>query len=179
MFVTAGDATYRSVLDNRIETVQQEYADNMYPLVNAIAVAAPRMMREGGSIVVVSSVAAILSSLGISAYGAAKAALEQYVRFAADELGAHGIRVNAVRPGLTKNGRDSQNLSDENYLRHFRAITPLGAYGLPEDFAPMVSLLLSGETRWITGQVFSIDGGFSLRGHGGGSSVVMTHHTDA
>lgn len=174
VFVVAGDATYKPILENTVDSVQQEYTDNMYPLVNAIAAGAPRMLRGGGSIVAVSSVAAILSSLGISAYGAAKAALEQYVRFAADELGPKGIRVNAVRPGLTRNGRGQEHLTDERYLAHFRAITPLGAYGLPEDFAAMVSLLLSNEARWITGQAFSIDGGFSLRGHGGGSTVVMT-----
>jgi NAD(P)-dependent dehydrogenase (short-subunit alcohol dehydrogenase family) len=174
VFVVAGDATYRPMLENTAATVQQEFTDNMYPLVNAISAAAPRMLRRGGSIVAVSSVAAVLSSIGIGGYGAAKAALEQYVRFAADELGEHGIRVNAVRPGLTRNGRDAGHLDDENYLAHFRTITPLGAYGLPEDFAAMVSLLLSTETRWITGQAFSIDGGFSLRGHGGRSAVVMS-----
>jgi NAD(P)-dependent dehydrogenase (short-subunit alcohol dehydrogenase family) len=174
IYITAGDATYQSILDNTIESVQKEYVDNMYPLVNAIQFGAPKMMKNGGSIVATSSVASILSSLGIAAYGAAKAALEQYVRFASDELGRYQIRVNSVRPGLTKNGRDGQNLEDEAFIGHFRSITPLGDYGLPEDFAPMVSLLLSRETRWITGQNFSIDGGFSLRGHGGASSVVMT-----
>jgi NAD(P)-dependent dehydrogenase (short-subunit alcohol dehydrogenase family) len=177
-FVTAGDANYRPMLENTVQTVQDEFEINMYPLVNLIHFAAPRMMRSGGSIVAVSSVASILSSLGIAAYGAVKAGLDQYVRFAADELGEHGIRVNAVRPGLTKNGREAPELQDEAYLRHFKSITPLGAYGLSEDFAPMVSLLLSRETRWITGQVMSIDGGFSLRGHGGGSAVVMSAQTD-
>jgi NAD(P)-dependent dehydrogenase (short-subunit alcohol dehydrogenase family) len=178
VFITAGDATYRPILENSIETVQQEFVDNMYPLVNAIQFGAPRMMRSGGSIVAISSVASILSSLGIAGYGAAKAALEQYVRFAADELGAYKIRVNAVRPGWTKNGRSGKEMEDSDMLRHFRSITPLGDYGLPEDFAPMVSLLLSSEARWITGQTFSIDGGFSLRGHGGASNIVMEEKSD-
>ncbi len=178
VFVTAGDATYRPMLENTIETVQDEFEINMYPIVNVIHYASPRMMRDGGSIVAVSSVASILSSTGIAGYGAAKAALEQYVRFAADELGEHGIRVNSVRPGLTKNGRDEQYLDDESYLRHFKSITPLGAYGLPEDFAALVGVLLSPEARWITGQNISIDGGFSLRGHGGGAAVVMSTRTE-
>jgi NAD(P)-dependent dehydrogenase (short-subunit alcohol dehydrogenase family) len=175
VFVVAGDATYLAMADNTVETVQKEFVDNMYPLVNAIAHAVPRMRRKGGSIVAVSSVAAVLSSTGIGGYGAAKAALEQYVRFAADELGPLGIRVNAVRPGLTKTAEAGQHL-DERYAAHFRAITPLGAHGLPEDFAGIVSLLLSGESRWITGQCISVDGGFGLRGHGGGAGTVMSTH---
>jgi len=179
IFVPAGGTEdFRLVLDHTVESVVADYVGNVAPLVNAITRGAPRMMRDGGSIVAVSSVASILSSTGISSYGAANAALDQYVRFAADELGAHRIRVNAVRPGLTTNRRDSHHLEDAAFLAHFRAITPLGDYGFPEDFAPMVGLLLSAETRWITGQVFSIDGGFSLRGHGGGATTVSSVLSD-
>ena len=47
-------------------------------------------------------------------------------------------------------------------------MTPLGPYALPEQFGPMVAMLLSSDTSWITGQVFAIDGGLTLRGYGGG-----------
>jgi len=88
-------------------------------------------------------------------------------RSAADELGEHKIRVNAVQPGLTQNGRNAGMLDDGPYTEIFKALTPLGPYGLPEQFAPMVTMLLSEESSWITGQVFAIDGGMTLRAYGG------------
>lgn len=167
IFVTAGGAEYANVLDNRPDTVASQWAANVFPVVNAINAGAARMGRAGGSIVAVSSVAAVQSLPGMSSYGAAKAGLEQYVRTAADELGKLKIRVNAVRPGLTKTGVTGPEIDDPKYIERFTRHTPLGYYGIPDDFAPMVSLLLSSDTSWITGQIFSIDGGLSLRGYGG------------
>jgi NAD(P)-dependent dehydrogenase (short-subunit alcohol dehydrogenase family) len=126
------------------------------------------MMARGGSIVALSSTAGAMSYPKLGAYGAAKAALDHYVRVAADELGPHKIRVNAVRSGFTNSGGSVALIKDEPYVRRFGELTPLGPYGQPEDFGPMVGLLLSPDTSWITGQTFSIDGGLTVRGYAGG-----------
>jgi NAD(P)-dependent dehydrogenase (short-subunit alcohol dehydrogenase family) len=169
IFVVAGLGVYRPMLETGIAFADEMWAINMYPLINAIQCGAPVMIRHGGgSIVALSSVAAAVSAPGMAAYGAAKAAVDHYVRCAADELGKHRVRVNAVRSGYTKTTMTAGVLDDEEWNARFIAATPLGEpYGRAEDFGPMVSLLLSGDARWITGQVFAIDGGMGLRGYAG------------
>ena len=167
IFVVAGGGNFAAVTKNTPQSLAEEWALNLFPLANAIVSAVPRMKAAGGSIVALSSGAGIRTYPGLSAYGACKAGLDHYVRVAADELGQHKIRVNAVQPGLTQNGRNADMIKDGPYTEIFDALTPLGPYGLPEDFGPMVTMLLSSETRWITGQVFAIDGGMTLRAYGG------------
>jgi NAD(P)-dependent dehydrogenase (short-subunit alcohol dehydrogenase family) len=169
VFVVAGGGGFCPVTEVTLEMAAEEYALNVFPLINTINSAVPRMKKAGGAIVALSSTAAVLSYPKTSYYGAAKAGLEHYARVAADELGEHKIRVNVVRSGFTKSGATAPFVDDEQFIRGFQRATPLGEYyGLPEDFGPMVSLLLSPDTRWITGQVFAIDGGLTLRGYGGG-----------
>jgi NAD(P)-dependent dehydrogenase (short-subunit alcohol dehydrogenase family) len=169
VFVVAGGGGFVPVTEITLEWAAQQYALNVFPLINAIKSSVPRMKKAGGSIVALSSAAGAISYPRLAAYGAAKAGLEHYVRVAADELGEFKIRVNSVRPGFTKTGDVNIPIGDKEFLRRFTIATPLGeAYGLPEDFGPMIALLLSPDTRWITGQVFAIDGGLTLRGYGGG-----------
>jgi NAD(P)-dependent dehydrogenase (short-subunit alcohol dehydrogenase family) len=168
VFVVAGGGDFRPIHETTVEYATEEFANNVYPLINTIRSCFPRMKEKGGSIVALSSAAAAITYPGLAAYGAAKAALDHYVRVAADELGQYKIRVNCVRSGFTKSEMAGELIQDEEYVRQFSKITPLGPYGLPEQFGPMVSLLLSKDSSWITGQVFGIDGGLTLRGYGGG-----------
>jgi NAD(P)-dependent dehydrogenase (short-subunit alcohol dehydrogenase family) len=168
IFIPAGYGTYLPLLDHTLDLARNQFEANVFPLMNALQCGVPAMKAKGGSIVAVSSTAAAQTAPGFAAYGSAKAALEYYVRCAANELGPLKIRVNAVRPGLTKTEMTADHIHEEKWLAAMAEITPLGAYGLPEDFAPMVSLLLSPETSWITGQLIAIDGGLCLRGYGKG-----------
>jgi NAD(P)-dependent dehydrogenase (short-subunit alcohol dehydrogenase family) len=168
IFVVAGVGDFANVWETTPEFMREQITGNVGPLVNAIASGFSRMKDDGGSIVAMSSAAALCSYPKLVGYGASKAALDHYVRAAADELGQYKIRINAVRSGFTKSGASAGLLEDEAYVREFERITPLGPYGQAEDFGPMVSLLLSPESSWITGQIVTIDGGLSLRGYGGG-----------
>ena len=79
---------------------------------------------------------------------------------AAKELGPHGIRVNAVAPGLIRTDM-SENLDAEEIDRRTERIA-LGRMGEPDDVADVVTFLCSGQTRYITGQVISVDGGWAI-----------------
>jgi NAD(P)-dependent dehydrogenase (short-subunit alcohol dehydrogenase family) len=168
IFVVAGAGGFMPVQETTPEFMVRQISANVSPLLNAIKSSFSRMKDAGGSIVALSSAAALCSYPMLGAYGAAKAALDHLVRTAADELGRYKIRVNAVRSGFTNSGGSVKLIKDEAYVLGFEKITPLGPYGEAADFGPLVSLLLSSESSWITGQIVAIDGGLTLRGYGGG-----------
>jgi NAD(P)-dependent dehydrogenase (short-subunit alcohol dehydrogenase family) len=118
---------------------------------------------RGGSIVAISSIAGVLTHRYMAAYATSKAALEMLVRSAADELGAAGVRVNAVRPGLVPTDATVPLVHDGATLADYLAQMPLGRVGRPSDVAAAVAFFCRDESSWITGQVLSVDGGHSLR----------------
>jgi NAD(P)-dependent dehydrogenase (short-subunit alcohol dehydrogenase family) len=126
--------------------------------------AARIMARQGGgSMVAISSVAGAVSHRWFGAYGPAKAAIDMLCRVAADELGASGIRVNTVRPGLTRTDLVGMLTGPGPALDDYLACTPLGRIGEPEDVAALVRFLLGPEASWITGENISVDGGHAVR----------------
>jgi len=117
----------------------------------------------GGSIVLMSSNSAAFSNRYLGGYGAAKAAVDYLARVAADELGHLGVRVNSVRPGITRTDGTEFIANTPALLRQFLAQQPLGRLGQPEEVADAIRFLCGSESRWITGQNLTIDGGHSLR----------------
>ncbi len=122
------------------------------------------LMKDGGSVVFISSTSAKIPMDGLGHYSAGKAALEMIVRVAASELGPRGIRVNAVRPGLTKAATTEGYFIHEELTREFLERVPLGRLGVSGDIAPGVRYLAGPESSWVTGQSFAIDGGNEVRG---------------
>ncbi len=126
--------------------------------------AAPAMARAGGgSIIALSSIAGHLTHRQLGAYAVAKAGVEMLVRNAADELGAFGIRVNGVRPGLVPTDASGPLNEHEATRQDYLAQMPLGRTGTVEDVAALVAFLAGPESTWITGQLIGVDGGHSLR----------------
>jgi len=153
-----GEPSFKPMLMKDLNEVRSEFAMNFDTAFLAVRHAAP-LMRPGGSIVCLSSAAVTQAGWGISVYGAAKAAVERFVRAAAFELGGAGIRVNAVRPGLTL---PPERETDPDFLamiEAYKSETPLGRSGRPEDVARAVRFLAGPESGWVTGQTFSADGG--------------------
>lgn len=92
--------------------------------------------------------------------GLAKGAVDGLTLSLAAEL-APKIRVNAIAPSLTRTRLAEGLLSNERVLQALAALHPLGRLGRPEDPAALAAFLLSEEASWITGQIFSVDGGRS------------------
>ena len=119
----------------------------------------------GGSIINISSIAAWeMSTEHGAAYSAAKAGVLALTRVAAAENGAHGVRVNAVAPGLIYNDFLRRIYPEEFFDDYLSRKAVLDRIGRPEDVAGMVSFLASDEASYVTGEVFTVSGGVSARG---------------
>jgi NAD(P)-dependent dehydrogenase (short-subunit alcohol dehydrogenase family) len=122
------------------------------------------MARQGhGSIVAISSIAGGTTHRWFGAYGPAKAGLEMLCMVAADELGASGVRVNTVRPGLTNTELVEAITAPGPVRDDYLDCMPLARVGEPEDVAGLVRFLIGPESAWITGQNIGVDGGHALR----------------
>lgn len=128
---------------------------------------ARRMIADGGggSIVNVSSTASRLARPGIAHYGASKAGLNQLTAVTAVELAPHGIRVNAVLPGVVGTERVYANAaSGAGRLEHESKLAriPLARLAEPAEVVAVILFLLSPEAGYCTGALFTVDGGFTL-----------------
>jgi NAD(P)-dependent dehydrogenase (short-subunit alcohol dehydrogenase family) len=117
----------------------------------------------GGSIVAISSIAASNTHRWFGAYGVTKSGVDHLVALAADELGASNVRVNGIRPGLTRTELVGLVIDDAALSEDYRVSTPLPRVGEVEDVAGLAAFLLGDEATWITGQVINVDGGQMLR----------------
>ncbi len=124
-----------------------------------------RVMKEagGGSIVNIGSIAGSLTHPWMSPYCAAKAGLNMLTRCAADELGEHWIRVNAVEPGVTETPMASALADTEVSRQEYLSLMPISRIGRPADAAALVAFLLSDEASWISGEIVGVNGGHSVR----------------
>jgi NAD(P)-dependent dehydrogenase (short-subunit alcohol dehydrogenase family) len=121
--------------------------------------------KRGGSIVNMSSTASTLARPGIAHSGAAKAGLNQLTRILAVELAPHGIRVNAILPGVIETETVQATLTTPAAIAEMaakQARIPMGRLGTPEEIAELAAFLLSPASSYSTGGLFTADGGFSL-----------------
>ena len=124
-----------------------------------------KKIKKGGSIVFIASLAAGFSIVvSNSVYGAAKAALNNFMKYAALEFAPRKIRVNTINPGMVHTPLTAAgSISDADMEKDMNENYPLKRYGEPEDIAPLVIYLLSDASSWVTGQAIVIDGGRSLK----------------
>ncbi|MFC5141702.1 SDR family NAD(P)-dependent oxidoreductase [Actinomycetospora rhizophila] len=125
--------------------------------------AAERMIAEsvGGSVVNISSINGLAAAPGAGAYTSSKAGVVMLTEHMALEWGAHGIRVNAVAPGLIDAGMSDAIYADPEVRRLRSGRVPLGRLGTAQDVAETVLFLGSEKAAYITGQTLAVDGGIT------------------
>ncbi|MGK2955190.1 MAG: SDR family NAD(P)-dependent oxidoreductase [Solirubrobacterales bacterium] len=115
---------------------------------------------QDGCIVNISSVAAFLSRSGEGPYAVTKAGLHALTRAIAAENGVHGVRCNAVAPGITWTGFTERRREE---FEPEEERTPLGRHATPDDIAEVVAFLVSPAARHITGEIVNVSGGWYMR----------------
>ncbi len=123
----------------------------------------PAMQEKGGSIVNISSIAALTGMAGPGAYTASKGGVSAITRAAAVEFGKMKIRVNAINPGYIMTPMSETHLNNPQVLAHFKGIIPLQDYGTAMDIAQAALFLASDEARYIAGVNLAVDGGTTIQ----------------
>jgi NAD(P)-dependent dehydrogenase (short-subunit alcohol dehydrogenase family) len=146
------EAQYRDVMRANL--------DSAFFMLSAV-IAAARSANQSASLCFVSTIAAQIGIANHEAVAAAKGGLEAMVRSAAATYAANGIRVNAVAPGLMDTPAASKFLSTPTLRDASAKQYPLGSIGTPEEIADVMHWLLSDAAKRVTGQIWTVDGGFT------------------
>jgi NAD(P)-dependent dehydrogenase (short-subunit alcohol dehydrogenase family) len=117
----------------------------------------------GGSIIGMSSGAGAFPHRYLWAYGSAKAGIDMLCKYAADELGRSGVRVNTVQPGIVDDELMAPITAGGPLLEDYLAQMPISRLGTVEDIAAAVRFLAGPESAWISGESLAVDGGHHLR----------------
>ena len=119
------------------------------------------ILKEGSSVVFLSSLAAHAAVGNLSAYAATKGAIDTLVKHFALILGARGVRVNAVAPGVVET--DMSNFAKTDTGREFTlGMQALKRVAQPDDIAGTIAFLASDASRWVSGDTLRVDGGSKL-----------------
>lgn len=146
---TTSKEQYQSVIDASLTTAF------------ATVRSAGKYMKKGGSVVLLSSAAAMEGLANHEAIAAAKAGITGLTISAAATYAGQNLRVNAVAPGLVETPLTSALTANENSRKFSEAMHALGRLGKPGDIARAIVFLLDPANSWITGQVLAVDGGLS------------------
>jgi NAD(P)-dependent dehydrogenase (short-subunit alcohol dehydrogenase family) len=165
LFANAGGSHHLGPFDAAdLDDVRTTIDLNLVGTIICIKHAVPAMRaRGGGSIIGMSSGAGHFPHRWLWAYGASKAGVEEVCRYAAEEFGGDGIRVNVLQPGIVDDELMAPITGGGKLLDHYLANTPLGRIGTVNDVAEAVRFLAGPESSWMTGACLPIDGGHHLR----------------
>lgn len=160
ILVNNAGITYNALFQmSTIDKMQEVFQVNYFaPMVLTQYIVKIMLKNGGGSIVNLSSSAAIDSNPGRGVYGASKAALLCSTKTIAAELGGKGIRANCIAPGITDTDMVSESMSD-SVISETISKTMVKRMGKPLDIANTALFLASDLSSYVTGQVIRVDGG--------------------
>lgn len=157
----AGLAIRNRFVDSTPDEWRSQIDVNLYGALNLCHVTIPHLESGGdGRIIAVVGDSSRVGEAGLSITGASRAAVAVLMKSLARELGRVGITANTVALGMVETAHDPEWLAAnrEKLIKFY----PVRRLGLPEDVAPTITLLASAHSGWITGQVISISGGYSM-----------------
>ncbi|MEU8372437.1 SDR family oxidoreductase [Micromonospora sp. NPDC048894] len=120
------------------------------------------LLRDGGRIITISSVATRMANPGQTSFAMTKGAVETMTLALANQLGPRGVTVNAVAPGATRTATNGPAFATPGLADLITSMTALDRLGAPGDVADVVAFLASDAARWVTGQVLDASGGLFL-----------------
>jgi len=167
VLVNAAGIIGNGTIENTSDAAWDEMIDiNLRAPFRLMRAAAPHLMAAKGAVVNVSSVTGLRAFPNVLAYCVSKAGVDQLTRCAALEMAPHGVRVNAVNPGVVvSNLHRRSGMNEDSYaafLERSKTTHPLGRAGTPDEIADLIAFLASDRAGWITGETISIDGGRHL-----------------
>lgn len=145
------------------ELWRKVYAINLNSVMLGMQAVLPHMPETGGSIINLSSIAAITGTAGAGAYTASKGAVSAISRAAAVDYAVRNIRVNALVPGNILTAMSEPFLTSPEYQPYFLGRIPMGTYGSSQDIANAALFLASDESSYITGIELPVDGGWTAK----------------
>jgi 3-oxoacyl-[acyl-carrier protein] reductase len=151
----AGGGGSGTALDHDVGAINRILALNLRAVMLSCIEYARLTRSQHGRVIIISSGSATHPAMGASVYAAAKAGAEAFGRSLAQELGARGITVNSVAPGMTQ----SDMVQDVRWANAVGSWAALQRIGRPEDIADIVAFLASDEARWLTGVTLPANGG--------------------
>ncbi|CAK3868550.1 Hypothetical predicted protein [Lecanosticta acicola] len=134
---------------------------NLTGVMHCLKVQLPHL-KPGSSIVNASSIAGIRGLPGLAAYGASKHGVAGLTKICASDYASKRIRINAVAPGTVETPMSAAFVGkNEGYDQWFKSVVPMGRKAQPDELAKVTLFLLGEESSYVTGQVWSVDGGWS------------------
>ncbi|WP_312690086.1 SDR family NAD(P)-dependent oxidoreductase [Brevundimonas nasdae] len=157
----AGICPFHAFLDMPVETLRRTVEVNLHGAYFMVQAAANQMVKQGdgGSIVAISSISALVGGEMQTHYTPTKAGVHSLMQSCAVALGRHGIRCNSVLPGTIATDINKDDLADPAKREYMEGRIPLGRLGRPEDIASVVAFLASDMASYMSGSALLVDGG--------------------
>ena len=155
----AGIFNFLPIADVTEAEFHRQFGINVWGLLQTTRVALPHL-KDGGSVINISSVVSRMGIPGSTIYAGTKGAVDTITQVLASELGPRKIRVNSINPGMVESeGTHTAGFIGGDFQKTIEAQAPLGRIGQPQDIANVAVFLASDDSAWLTGERISASGG--------------------